>query len=727
MAIRLLPPGLVTLVVGATYLVVDAGPGRVGGAGGAAAVATVVASALALPTYGWGRRIAERLDGGRGADYRLLAQLAALPPPPTRGVTDLETIVTAVGRGLGAGVCTLTLRRPGLRDRVQTWTRPGADVTETRLEVPLRYGGEVVGTLAVDRVTVAGTQAERRKLLDVVADSLGVVLQATRSRTELERQLRAALAHAAEIATARRRGVAEADSERRRIERDLHDGAQHHLVTLSLSLGLVEHEVGTGRLDEARVGLARLAAQTDAVEELLSRTTRGMTSQALTDDGLVAALRAEFAQDDPPVDLQACAVGELPPEVAAAVYFCVLEAVNNARKHAPGAAVRVRLAVERDRLSFAVQDDGPGWYPEAAATSPGRGLRNVSSRMAAVGGEVTVRSAPGHGTTMEGVVPLPEPAPAPAAVGVPARPELLDQVRAVLRSARETYHGTPYADRLHAFARFLEEPLRIAVIGSVGAPAAELAAALAAVPWPGVRFLAVEGPEAPGRTPEAAADAYVVVADGARPRDGDCFSGLRGRVRPTHAVGVLVGDGPAPELHRLCQAVAGVRPGVATGHRPGEGVDLAAVRHLVGSRLVARAGALKARTVLSALETLVGGASSGVDVRPLLYRLEEIRSGAHELAELDLLDAMCAGDLAVTDAQRRSAQRLLGADGVHDWARLGCAPGAGPAELVRAAQEQMAEWQRTAAHPASSATTRHVAGCLVRTCERLLSSVTRAG
>jgi hypothetical protein len=243
------------------------------------------------------------------------------------------------------------------------------------------------------------------------------------------------------------------------------------------------------------------------------------------------------------------------------------------------------------------------------------------------------------------------------------------------------------------------------------------------VPWPGARVLAGEEPEAPGRT----ADAYVVVADGARPRDGDCLPGLRGPVPPTCVVGVLVGDRPAPELHRLCQAVVSIGPGVATSPRPGGGADLAAVRHLVGSRLVARAGALKARTVLSALETVVREAPAGVGAASLRYQLDEIRSGAAELAELDLLDALCAGDLVVPDAQRRSAQRLLGADGVHPWARLGCAPGAGPAELVQAAQEQLAAWQRTAVHPASSATTRRLAGALVGTCERLLSSAAQAG
>jgi signal transduction histidine kinase len=165
------------------------------------------------------------------------------------------------------------------------------------LEVPSRHGGQEVGTIAIDRAAVAGAADQRQDLLEAIANSLGVVLEAARVGIDLERQLRAALAHAAEIADARRRAVAEADSERRRIERDLHDGVQHHLVSLSLALGLAEFEVGAGRPGQARARLDQVLEQLETAETVLTRTVTGLGAPALGECGVVAALRAEFAAD----------------------------------------------------------------------------------------------------------------------------------------------------------------------------------------------------------------------------------------------------------------------------------------------------------------------------------------------------------------------------------------------------------------------------------------------
>jgi signal transduction histidine kinase len=725
----LLSWALVTVAIGGAYLVVDLAAGRLAGPAVAAATATAVAAVIALPAYEGARRVTARRAGeDRPAGYQVLAQLAALPRPPTRDVPDLARVVEAVGLGLGADVCSLTVRRPGLRDRVHTWTRPGAEPGETRWEVLVRHGTEDVGTLAVDRVTVAGTHAERRQLLEAVASSLGVALQATRAGIELERQLRAALAHATDIAAARRRAVAESDGERRRIERDLHDGAQHHLVSLSLGLGLVEHELATGRLQQARSGLDQITARIATVEELLTRTSTGVTSPVLAEAGLVAALEEDLGSDDPAVALDAPRGLRFPPEVDAAVYFCCLEAVNNARKHAPGAAVSVRLWVDGDRLHFAVRDDGPGWDPSADAPSQGRGMRNLAARVAAVGGQVEVRSAPGAGTTVEGSVSLPEPPSEPPSVPPPVPPPsddgpavsgLLDDVRTAVRTARETYSGTAVARQLESLERSLGEPLRIVVTGPPGAPVSALAEALAATAPPGVRYSPAG---APGGPPDTAADAHVLVLGDAGPEDDDRPAWLPGTARPAQTIGVHLGDGPLPAAARSCQTVVPVRRGPPGGALVDDD-GLSRVRDVVDSRLVARAAVLKARTVLVALEDVLHGAPSG----PLVYQLEVIRSGAHELVELDLLDALCSGEISVPGDQRRAAERLLGVDGVPAWARLGRDPDAPQAELADAAAAELARWQRAAAHPTSTAASRRLAEFLVRTCERLLSASAAPG
>jgi signal transduction histidine kinase len=376
--------------------------------------AAVAVSALAfLPVFLLAERAVDRLlYGTRPAPYSVLVGLTAPPRTTSAGVPDLADVAEAVGRGLGATTCRLTVHRPGLRDRSYQWVSPGEEEVEALVEVPSRHGGREVGTIAIDRAAIAGADDQRQDLLEAVANSLGVVLEAARAGIDLERQVRAALAHAAEIAAARRRAVAEADSERRRIERDLHDGAQHHLVSLSLALGLVEYDVGAGRPEQARARLDSVLEQLDSAEAVLARTAAGLSLPALGEGGVVAALRAEF-EEDPHVrvDTTGVTVPRFSPEVEAAVWFCCLEAVSNARKHAPGAPVRLWLATAEGCLHFAVRDEGPGWVAGTGSDGRGRGLRNMAARITAVGGRLTVRSVPDGGTAVEGRVPLADPAP----------------------------------------------------------------------------------------------------------------------------------------------------------------------------------------------------------------------------------------------------------------------------------------------------------------------------
>ena len=265
------------------------------GQGGTSAVATAVATAVVAltlsPLYVRAERLVDRLlYGTRPAPYRVLADVTALSHSTTSatgtGVPDLARVAEAVALGLGAAVCRLTVHRPGLRDRTYEWSdrsiRTGA---ADLLEVPVHHGNEQVGALAVDRQALSGLNAQRDHLLTDIADALGVVLEASRSGIELERQLRAALAHAEEIAVSRRRTVAEMDSERRRIERDLHDGAQHHLVSLRLTLGLVEHQLATGELGVAREWLEKLAGQLADAEAVLAATVDGVSSLVLAETG----------------------------------------------------------------------------------------------------------------------------------------------------------------------------------------------------------------------------------------------------------------------------------------------------------------------------------------------------------------------------------------------------------------------------------------------------------
>jgi signal transduction histidine kinase len=408
---------LVVALVGGGFVVVEGMlvasiiSGILGGFVLVTALATTLEALSFLPVHVRAERLVDRLlYGTRPTPYSVLAGLAALSRLTPRDAPDLARVAEAIARSLGATSCRLTVVRPGLPDRSYSWIEDGTDPgTEYLVEVPVCHGEERIGSIAVDRGAVVGMYAERRRLMMNIADSLGVVIQANRAGFELERQLRTAVAHAEDIAASRRRAVAEMDSERRRIERDLHDGAQHRLVALRLALGLVQHRVATAQFDQARNQLDDMPGQIETVEAVLADTVTGVSTLLLSERGLAAALELELSGGHPPVTLDFGGLDadhRFPADVEAAVYFCCLESVSNAHKHAPGAAVAVRLTKVAERLCFTVRDDGPGYDLGAEPGSPGRGLRNVQARMSAVGGRLEISSRLGAGTTVEGSIPL---------------------------------------------------------------------------------------------------------------------------------------------------------------------------------------------------------------------------------------------------------------------------------------------------------------------------------
>ena len=444
----------------------------------------------------WG--LVDRLRyGRRPAPYSVLADITALSRSTPADAPNLARVAEAIGRGLGASSCRLTVLHPGLQDRTYVWTDGAAAATaDDHVVLPIRLDGEDIGTIAVDRSAVAGLHAQRRHLLEDIADSLGAILQVNRLGIELERQLRAARAHAEDIALSRRQAAADMDSERRTMERNLHDGAQHHLVSLRLTLSLVEHEVARGQLGPARDRLDQLINQIDTVEAVLAETATGVCSILLSQRGLVAALTTDLRGAHPPIVVTTHGIPadrRFPPKVEAAVYFCCLEAVNNARKHAPGANVTVRVSEVDDALHFTIHDDGPGFASQADSTGTGtgaggRGLRNVTARIAVVGGTISIHSIPGAGTTIEGAVALRPAAQTAATVGagaptdvlVTGRQPVLNQVREVLREARALYDGSAESARLRKLQAQLDEPPPVGIAGPARAGNAHRAGALKA-------------------------------------------------------------------------------------------------------------------------------------------------------------------------------------------------------------------------------------------------------
>jgi signal transduction histidine kinase len=237
---------------------------------------------------------------------------------------------------------------------------------------------------------------ERPDLLDSAVGMAAVVLDNHRLAAEAAASLREVRRSRARIATSAMR-------ERRRIERDLHDGAQQRLVALRIELELAENLV---RRDPER-GAALLRDLEREVEEALDELralAHGVYPPLLADRGLPEALRAAGAHSTLGVELHARGVERYPPEVESAIYFCVLEALQNALKHADGARHAViTLDGSYSELRFSVRDDGAG-TPDGTVRA-GAGITNMRDRLAAVGGDVEVSSMPGHGIEVRGRVP----------------------------------------------------------------------------------------------------------------------------------------------------------------------------------------------------------------------------------------------------------------------------------------------------------------------------------
>jgi signal transduction histidine kinase len=209
---------------------------------------------------------------------------------------------------------------------------------------------------------------------------------------------------ASEVRASRARILASAYDERRRIERDLHDGAQQRLVALRIRLELAAEAVAAGRAEPVAL-LRELGAEAEVALEEVRSLAHGIYPAPLADLGLAGALQAVALCGPVPTTVMAEAGRRYPRDVETAAYFCCLEAMQNAAKHAGGATViRVALSEGEGALGLEVCDDGPGFDPES--TTPGAGLTNMRDRLAAVGGELEVRSTPGTGTRVLAHIPL---------------------------------------------------------------------------------------------------------------------------------------------------------------------------------------------------------------------------------------------------------------------------------------------------------------------------------
>lgn len=328
----------------------------------------------------------------------------SLPHRATRTITVAGNERGVVARAGVVGGTWLEVWLPALIDE--------RDTSLVRV-APLAHAGELLGLV----VLVRGPNDEpltdhQDDLLRELARQVGLALHNVQLDSALQASLDEVRRKAEELQDSRLRLVTAADAERRRLERDLHDGAQQQLVALSLKLALLR-----GLLD-GNTGAAALVGElkedvSSAVEELRN-LAHGIFPPLLMSGGLPSALSAAAGRAPVPASVESEGVGRYDQAVESTVYFCCLEAMQNAAKHAGDtASVTVRLWQddERPSLCFEVRDDGPGFEPTEDAVR-GHGFVNMRDRLGAIGGELVVRSQPGTGTTVGGRIPLPSLAPA---------------------------------------------------------------------------------------------------------------------------------------------------------------------------------------------------------------------------------------------------------------------------------------------------------------------------
>jgi signal transduction histidine kinase len=248
-----------------------------------------------------------------------------------------------------------------------------------------------------------------RAFIDTVSSYVVMTLENHRLSAETAALLR-------EVRESRARIQASADVERQRIERDLHDGAQQRLVALRIKLELAADRVSGADRGHAEL-LRSLGSEIDEALDEVRSLARGIYPAALADRGLVDALRSAALQAAIHTTVLAAGVRRYSREVESAAYFCCLEALQNAAKHAHGATAVVIDLSDDGALGFQVRDDGAGFDP--ATVVPHTGFTTMRDRLAAVGGTLTIDSRPGHGTRVSGLIPLdPEAATRPQATEV---------------------------------------------------------------------------------------------------------------------------------------------------------------------------------------------------------------------------------------------------------------------------------------------------------------------
>jgi signal transduction histidine kinase len=411
---RTLVYGSLAVFITVVYIGIAVGIGAlIGGGGrpnlGLSILATAIVAVGFQPVRERMQRVANRLVyGQRATPYEVLSQFSEQVAESYAMHEVLPRMARVLAEGTGAIRADVWLRGGGTLRAAASWPSGIADDTVVVLSngsvsalpdadrvVEVRQQDELLGALSVQKRPGEALTPIEDKLIDDLAHQAGLVLKNVGLSADLAARLE-------DLRASRQRLVAAQDGERRRIERNLHDGAQQHLVALKVKLGLAELQALKDP-DRARATLAELKRDADEALETLRDLARGIYPPLLADKGLAAAIQSQARRATVPVTVDADGIGRHPQETEAAVYFCVLEALQNVQKYAHAERVMIHLSEVNGQLRFVVDDNGCGFDTSSARL--GTGLTNMQDRLEALGGRLQLDSGPGRGTVVTGMLP----------------------------------------------------------------------------------------------------------------------------------------------------------------------------------------------------------------------------------------------------------------------------------------------------------------------------------
>jgi signal transduction histidine kinase len=401
--------GVMAAFISLVYVAVVAGVGALVGTSNNAVLSAIAAACVALaflPVRSRARRIADRVVyGKRATPYEALTEFSGRASDTLSIDEVLPQMARVLGEGTGAAFAEVWLVVGGALERRGVWPEGDAVAARTPLRLngrkelpdlapaerstPVLHQGELLGALTLAKPANDPLNPADASLMDDLAEQAGLVLRNARLVEDLR--------------SSRQRLVAAQDEERRKIERNLHDGAQQQLIALGIKVNLAK---GLASKDADKATKILEGVQSDLQDSIdtLRDLARGIYPPLLADQGLAAALEAQARKAGIATKVRGAEIGRYTQDIEAGAYFCCLEALQNIAKYAHATQATISLDAVEQTLTFIVADDGDGF--DTTSTNYGTGLQGMADRLDAIGGSLKVESTSGAGTTVTGTIPI---------------------------------------------------------------------------------------------------------------------------------------------------------------------------------------------------------------------------------------------------------------------------------------------------------------------------------